>query len=403
MKQLFFAILFVCSNFIFAQTKVTDTITSQKLNEDREITISLPPSYEKNKTKKYPVLVLLDSDFLLDPFQGNLNYGYFWDDLPEMIVVGINQNNKRDTDCVVDDQNGLPSEKGENFFEFIGSEVLPYIEKKYRIAPFRMIAGLDTTAGFLNFYLYKDTPIFDAYMSFSPELARGMEEQIPERLSVIQKPIFYYVSSADGDPIETQDKIKTMAGLAKKITNPKFNFRYENFENASHYSLVLHSIPSALYQIFSLYQPISIKEFKEKIAPLSSGYVDYLIKKYEVLENSFGLKLQIRISDFKAIEAAILKNKDYNEFDKLAQLAQKNYPKSMLANYEMGLMYEKKRDIKNAVKNYQSAYQMQEIGDLTKEMMLNKIDELKGVIKEEKNKVQETPEEVPAETVPEKK
>jgi hypothetical protein len=36
-----------------------------------------------------------------------------------------------------------------NFFEFIGGE-LPncFIEKKYRIAPFKAIAGHDVTAGF---------------------------------------------------------------------------------------------------------------------------------------------------------------------------------------------------------------------------------------------------------------
>ena len=31
-----------------------------------------------------------------------------------------------------------------------------------------MIAGHDTTAGFLNFYLYKDTQFFNAYISLAP-------------------------------------------------------------------------------------------------------------------------------------------------------------------------------------------------------------------------------------------
>jgi hypothetical protein len=76
-----------------------------------------------------------------------------------------------------------------------------------------------------------------------------------------------------------------------------------------------------LYQIFSVYQPISTTEFNEKIAVLTSGYVDYLVRKYDVIEKSFALKLPIRLNDFKAIEAAILKNKAYPEFEKLAQLA----------------------------------------------------------------------------------
>ena len=151
MKRNILLLFFICSNAIFSQ-KVTDTITSKRLNEDREITIGLPPSYEKHPNQKYPVLVLLDGDFLFDAFQGALSYGNYWDDLPEVIIVGItqNKNNERETDCAVDAENGLPTEKGEAFFEFIGLELLPYIEKKYRTAPFKMIAGLDTTAGFFE-------------------------------------------------------------------------------------------------------------------------------------------------------------------------------------------------------------------------------------------------------------
>jgi predicted alpha/beta superfamily hydrolase len=403
MKKIIFFVIFVCTNILYSQ-KITDTITSQKLKEDREIFIGLPPSYDKNPSQKYPILLLLDGDFLFNPFQGALSYGYYWDDLPEVIIVGIsqNKNNERETDCTVDETTGLPSEKGESFFEFIGMELLPYIQKKYRTASFKLIAGLDTTAAFSNFYLYKDVPVFDAYISMSPELPPGMEEQIPERLAAIEKPIFYYHSSADGDVKKMRKRIQALDELAKKITKPTLSYKFDDFKGASHYSLVLNSIPSALYHIFSVYQPISTTEFQEKIVTLPSGYVDYLAKKYELLEKTFSMKLTIRLNDFKAIEAAILKNKAYPEFDQLAQLARKNYPKSMLADYHMAQLYEKTGDIKKAIKTYQSAFQKEEIGDLTKDMMLERADELKGQVKNKKDEViEETPPtDTPVETPP---
>lgn len=401
MKKLFslLAVLLFYGNS-FAQKTITDTIFSQKLKEKREIKISLPPSYQTNKSQKYPLLILLDGDFLFDPFHGALSYGYYWDDLPEIIVVAINQNknNERDYDCETDEINGLPVEKGENFFEFIGMELIPTIQKNFRAAPFRIIAGLDVTAGFLNCYLYKDDPIFNAYISLSPELPTGMEEQLPERLAKIQKPIFYYHCTADGDMKKMRTRIQTMDEEIKKINKSTLNYRYEDFKGASHYSLVLHAIPSALYQIFSVYQPISTTEFQEKIAVLPSGYVDYLAQKYATLEKELGLKLQIRMNDFKAIEAAILKNKAYNEFDQLAQLASKDYPKTMLADYHLAQMHEKKGDNARAVKSYMKAYQMQEIGDLTKDMMINRADDLKASLPKKGQKAKETPvEETPAE------
>lgn len=380
MKKLLFFLLF--SVAVFSQ-KTIESFESFKLGEKREITIGLPDSYDKNPNKKYPILVLLDGDYLFDPFFGALNFGAYWEDLPETIVVGISQNLKgeRYDDCNYDEKSGYPSEKGIQFFEFIGAELLPYIEKKYRVAPFRIIAGHDTTAGFLNFFLYKDAPIFNGYISLSPELPIEMETRIPEYLAKLKKPIYYYQSSAESDTKDINEPIKKLDENIKLVVNPLLNYKYDAFKDASHYSLVLQSIPNALYQFFDVFKPISTAEFTAKIAPLQSGYVDYLTNKYDVITKTLALKIPIRINDFKAIEAAILKNKAYQELDKLSDLAKKNYPKSMLADYEMGLMYEKLGDPKKAAKSYQLASQLEEIGDLTKTMMLDKFDDMKSELK----------------------
>jgi len=371
-------LLFFLSISLFAQ-KTTELIKSNKLGETREINISLPSSYESSPTKRYPILLLLDGDYLFAPFQGALKYGEYWDDLPEMIIIGINQKNSRMNDCAFDPAEGTPTKRSAAFYNFIGEELVPFIDKKYRTAPFRIIAGHDTTAGFLNFFLYKENSFFNAYISLSPELAPGMENQIATGLNNTKKPLFYYQSSADGDIKQLREPIESLDNNIKSVTNPLVNYQYNKFNNASHYSLVLFSIPNALYQIFDSYKPISSTEFTEKIAILPSGYVDYLIKKYQTTTEKLGMQVAIRINDFKAIEAAILKNKAYDELEKLAQLANKNYPKTMLADYELGLMYEKNGDAKKAAAKYQRASQLDEVGDLTKEMMYNKYDDMKSL------------------------
>lgn len=379
MKKIILLLAFVCSAGMHAQ-KIVTQVSSPRLKENREITIGLPASYDKNPDKKYPLLVLLDGDYLFDPFQGALNYGNYWEDLPEVIIVGIsqNKNNEREIDCAIDEATGLPAESGEKFFEFISLGVIPYMQQKYRISPFKMIAGHDTTAGFMNFYLYKEDPLFTGYISLSPGLAQDMETHIPERLAAITKPIFYYQSTADGDVRKMQQRIRDLDKGIKAAKKESLNYGFDDFKGATHYSLVLHSIPNALYQFFAAYQPISMNEFNEKIAILPSGYVDYLANKYDVMEKALSMKIPIRINDFKAIEAAILKNKAYQEFDKLSDMARKSYPKSMLADYQLGMMYEKMGENKKALKAYQMAYQKEEIGDLTKDLMLDKIDQLKN-------------------------
>ncbi|MNE82327.1 hypothetical protein D3C80_1790440 [compost metagenome] len=111
---------------------------------------------------------------------------------------------------------------------------------------------------------------------------------------------------------------------------------------------------------------------------LPSGYVNYLKNKYEVIEKSLGIKMPIRINDFKAIEAAILKNRIFAEFQDLSDLAKKNYPKTMLADYESGMFYEHTLDYKKAAKAYMNAFAKNEIGDLTKDMMIEKADEMRS-------------------------
>lgn len=374
-------LLFILSFFlfpVFAQTK-TDTIHSEKLKEDRIITISLPSNYGKEKNKKYPLLLLLDGDYLFEPFNGAIKYGNYWDDLPEVIVVGINQSRPydRDAESDIDDQNGLPIEKGAQFFDFITMELMPALEKKYAIAPFKIIAGHDITAGFMNLFLYKDNPLFDAYISMSPELPKDMETRIPVRLSASKKPVFYYQSTADGDIKKMQDLIKTLDTNIKAVKNPNLYYQFDDFKDASHYSLVLFSIPNALYHLFGTYQPISNTEFQQKIVTLPSDYVGYLTKKYDIIEKSYGIKMPIRINDFVAIEAAILKNNAFAEFQQLADLAKKSYPRAMLSQYHMGMYYEKTGDFKKASKAYMNAYNMDAIGNLTKDFMLEKGDQMK--------------------------
>lgn len=389
------------TSYGFSQ-RVTESVKSKKLNQVREFTVSLPANYEFDVDKKYPILVLLDGEYLLNPFEGTLKYGNNWDDLPEMIIVAIKQNYEKtrfkDSEY---DENGFPSGNGANFFEFIGLELLPYIEGKYRTQPFRIIAGHDTTAGFLNFYLYKDNPVFNGYISLAPEMAPEMSQRVAERLALIKTPIFYYLATGDGDLKEINNTVATLDKNIEAIPNRAFNYQYTHFRDATHYSVVPQAIPQALYFIFSRYQAISMVEFQEKIVTLQKGYTQYLIDKYDNLEKQLGIKVKPRLSDFKAIEAAILKNKAYFELQELGKYADKQYPKTTLGTYHQALYYEKSGEFKKAIKEYQKGFTLAEVRELSKTFMLDKAESLKK--KKDESTVEEYAEPVPEEGSGEKK
>ena len=98
-----------------------------------------------------------------------------------------------------------------------------------------------------------------------------------------------------------------------------------------------------------------------------------------------------------------IKNEDFNELEKLAQLANTNYPKAMLGEYYVALYYEKKGDIKRAAKSYQTAYTMEPIGDLTKDEMITKAESFKSKLKKDKKNNKVTEETEPAPETPTEK
>jgi predicted alpha/beta superfamily hydrolase len=106
-----------------AQVKY-ETIQSSKLGEERQIKIQLPRGYNSDD-KTYPLFVVLDGDYMFEAVAGNVDYYSYWEDMPNAIVVGINQMGTRYDDTMYSEQNSLPIETGAAFFEFIGMELIP--------------------------------------------------------------------------------------------------------------------------------------------------------------------------------------------------------------------------------------------------------------------------------------
>ena len=105
MKNLIYTLtLFFAFNFVNAQVTY-HKIESEKLGESRQIKIQLPRGYEKNIDKTYPLFIVFDGDYLFEPVIGNTEYYSYWEDMPEAIVVGINQASTRDADCLFSEEN----------------------------------------------------------------------------------------------------------------------------------------------------------------------------------------------------------------------------------------------------------------------------------------------------------
>ena len=373
---LFIALIFCAQSW--GQSKVIyEEFSSYKLGETRRLKIQLPRDYESNTEKSYPIVIVLDANYLFEPVAGNVDYFGYWEDMPEALVVGIMQGESRYDDCFYDDTNFMPADRGADFFEFIGMELVPFIDANFRTAKFIIAVGHDLTASYINYYLFKDPPLFNCYIALSPDLAPMMDDRLPKRIPNIPQKLFYYLATGSDDIQDLQLVAKELNESLSALKSDQFNYYFDNFEGATHYSLVARAIPSALEKIFSVYRPISKQEFNDVLLKLETPVHLYLLDKYQTIANLFGINNPIRINDFLASASACEKLKQWESLREIANLATRQYPDLILGDYYMGRYYEETGDPKRAMRTFQGGFDKEEVDFITVDLMLDKADQIK--------------------------
>ena len=368
-----FAIICISVN---AQVK-REIFESFKLQERRDVSYYFPEDYSEDK--KYPLIVVLDADYLFDLVMANAKFYSEHIRMPEAIIVGVHQseNDLRWDDCDFEETSGLPTEKGKLFFEFIGTELMPYIETSYNIAPFKMFIGYDITANFGNYFLFKEKSLFNSYLSISPILATEMESRVPSRLLDLDQEIFYNVV-LEKEKSEDRQRILQMNNAIESITKENIHYFFDEYDDPDHISIAAYGVSKAFDNVFKLFRPISPKEYKEKILKSEEPVFDYLKNKYDRIEELLGFKKEVEINDIMAIYAGSIKKEDYESLKKLAEISKKQYPETMMGHYFQGEYYELVGEPKKAKKAFEKAYLLTEIDFITKDLAINKIDALKA-------------------------
>ncbi|MEX0313916.1 MAG: alpha/beta hydrolase [Allomuricauda sp.] len=374
-RCLFFLIGLLCFN-LGAQVK-KEIFESFKLQERRDVSYYFPEDYSEEK--KYPLLVVLDAEYLFDIVVANTKFYSRHHRMPEAIVVGVDQslNDLRWEDCDFDQISGLPTEKGAKFYEFLGTELIPYLETQYSVAPFKMFIGYDITANFGNYFLFKDKSLFNSYLSISPVLATEMESRVPSRLSDLDQEIFYNVV-LEKEPTEDRQRILQMNNAIKSIDKESLHYFFDEYDNADHVSIAAYGVSKAFDNVFKIFRPISPKEYKTEILTSDEPVFDYLKDRYDMIEKLLGFRKPVELNDIMAIYAASLKKEDFESLKPLSEVCKKQFPETMMGFYFEGEYYEQLGEPKKAFKTFEKAFQMEEIDFLTKDMALEKIDALKA-------------------------
>ena len=349
---------------------------SFKLQERRNVSYYFPEDYSKDK--KYPLLVVMDAQDLFELVVANAKFQSRLDRMPQVIVVGVEQGpDQRWEDCGFEGETGLPNAKGGQFYEFLGTELVPYLETHYNLAPFKMFIGYDITANFGNYFLFKERSLFNSFVSISPVLAPEMENRVPERLSALQQEIFYNLI-VEKQASEDRQRILQMNHSIASITQENIHYTFDEYEDADHSSIMAYGLGKAFDDVFKMFRPISPQEYRSEILASQEPAYAYLENRYGTMEKLFGYRKPVALNDVMAIYAACKKKEDVESLKPLSELCKKEFPQTMLGFYLEGEYYEEVGEPKKAFKAFEKAFQMQEIDFLTKDLALQKIDALKA-------------------------
>ena len=153
-------------------TGISFKFHSKIMNEDRIISIGVPPDYDKT-IKKYPVFYAVDG-------QWNFNFsvqalGWLSDPgfgmIPKMIVVTVHtlDNRTRDLTPTRDKQNNSGG-GADTLYQFIKEELIPFVEKNYRTYNYKVLCGSSFGGLFVMNAFVTDPGFFNGYLSTSPSM-----------------------------------------------------------------------------------------------------------------------------------------------------------------------------------------------------------------------------------------
>ena len=359
-------------------SRLNDTILSKYLNEKRAIEIQLPRSYDVESDRMYPLMIVLDGDYMFNIVSGSVDYLSYWGDIPENLVVGINQKDTRFQDSsVFDNITHTPISSTASFYDFIVNELIPYFSKNFRVSNFKVIVGQERTANFANFFLLKNDPQIRGVISISPKISKNMNRYLYENLSKTNSKIVYTVSSSEKDFESIFKNVSELTASLDSIKNKNLRFESLIFDKENHYILPSVSVPNSIRSTYSMYSDIDKTEYDSIISKLDSSPIDYLKNKYLLISEFYDVDKTISVNDFMAIEEFIEENEFFNLYDELSELAKQEYPGTILPSYYKGRFIEETGDPKKAMYIYRSAYNMKEVKGLTKEYLLELAERIK--------------------------
>ena len=239
----------------------TFTIRSETLSETRRINVYVPGGYAASSVARLPVLYMPDGGIAEDFLHvaGLVQVSVGNGTMRPFLLVGI-ENTERRRDMTGptrndEDKKIAPRVGGSAAFrKFIGAELMPEIERRYRTNGEKAIVGESLAGLFVVETLFLEPDLFDTYIAFDPSLWWNDEELVSRadelaRASTGRQKTLYVATSDENEIAELAQRL----GAALAADEPaRLRWHHERMPDEKH-STIYH--PAAIRAFRAVFPP----------------------------------------------------------------------------------------------------------------------------------------------------
>jgi predicted alpha/beta superfamily hydrolase len=377
-----------------------DTVYSTILKEKRPIWVYTPNFDTVYFTKpQHPVLFVLDGNgfftSLVTMMQqlGQVNGNTV---LPQMIIVGIlntPRHRTRDLTAIKSPQD-TTSGGGDNFTAFLEKELIPYIDKNYATAPYRVLMG-HSLGGLLAINtLLKHTNLFDGYVAIEPSMSFDNDVLLRQAAGILRqknfkgKSLFLGIANTMNPGMDTAQvrtdttfithHIRSILKLKDKLqasTANDLRWGYKYYPDDDHQSVPLIAQYDGLRFIFKdnrfpRNQP-QFQYFDKTISPADMRKM--IDTHYRLMSEEMGYKVSPDEGVMNQFGYIFLQQKDFERSRMFFQVNIDYYPHNFNAYDSMGDSYLAANDKAKAMEYFEKALSIKYRQDIKE-----KLDKLKN-------------------------
>lgn len=358
---LLMAVFLLASATAFAQAPAVATLTikSAVLGEDRVILVRTPPAYATNK-QAYPVLYMTDGDAHLAHTSSTIEFLARNGRMSEMILVGItNTDRTRDlTPTAAGKSDGpagqFPTAGGaDKFLKFIETELIPEIEKTYRVRPYRALAGHSFGGLFTVHTMVTRPELFNSYIAVSPSLQWSDEATLKRAEEFLKNRKEFKATLFTSLGNEPGGIGKSFVAFRQALENSKitgFDWEAEQMKDEDHGSVVLRSHYAGLRKVYDGWQMPRDSETGAVVGGLKEAD-----KHYKWLSEKFGYEIKTPEAVVNQVGYQFLGQNDFDSAIAAFQSNVERYPDSANVYDSLGEAYEKSGKIELATPLYEKA------------------------------------------------